>query len=409
MTLRPEVVEQLLLCKVLLSRIRFTPVARPDRATLASHIITAHDAAELAIAAICHQLGLSPSRDQNYLMNYFQPLADASHKGTDVYAKDYFSQLNRVRVDIKHLGIFPDPQQWSRVGELVFGHVSKWCQDYLGVPLAAIDHSNLLIHDDVRVVYQLARDSVENESYKECMEHLAKALHELFHRNAALRGLEVGNPRPEDAIRLAGFGVPANDYLALQEFLPRVTEGPNDVLETRWEQSHFGHPGNWRKDAAEFCLTTFLEVALKIQHAEWIPGALSCDILYEFKVTPTADEVELWTWEYPNAQNASGAEPVALSMLLNVGKETRKKVGVLKKETPFVGLIFPHRRKVSGLAAVLGGGDTGEIESLELRESKSFKQVGNVDFAAVKVTRVARKGVEEWFPSALPEIQWEPE
>lgn len=337
-------------------------------------------------------------------MSYFQPLADACHRGKDVYAKDYFSQLNRVRVDIKHLGIFPDPQQWARVGETVFGHVSKWCQDYLSVPLAAIDHSSLLIYEDVKVIYAVAKECAEKGNYKECVEYLAKALYELFHRNAALRGLIVGKGSSEDAIRLSGFGVPANDYLALQEFFPGVTKGQDGVLNVKWSQSPYGHPGNWRQDAAEFCLSTFLDVALKIQHAEWIPGAIQCDVVYELKVTPKNDEAELWEWEYAD-QGLEESKFVGLASLLVAGKKReRKAIGVLKKDAPFVGQAFPER--ASG-GAFYGG--SGPIESLELRDSESLEVIGNVDFDTVQVTRVARKGIEEWFPWELPEIPWEHE
>jgi hypothetical protein len=113
MALRPEVVERLLIAKTLLDGIRFQPSAEPTRATLTTQILTAHDAAELAIAALAHQLGVSPPRDQNYLMSYFDPVKQKMHPEKDVFAKDYFSSLNRVRVDIKHYGLFPEAKQWA--------------------------------------------------------------------------------------------------------------------------------------------------------------------------------------------------------------------------------------------------------------------------------------------------------
>lgn len=402
MVLRPEVVERLILCKSLLARIRFSPIAKPDRATLAAQIISAHDAAELGIAAVCHQLGVSPPKDQNYLMSYFQPLADAQHKGRDVYAKDYFSQLNRVRVDIKHLGIFPDPQQWARVGETVHGHVSKWCQDYLGIPLSEIDHSSLLIHEDVKVAYYAGRERAENGDFKECLEFLAKALYLLFQQNAALRGLSVGKASSEDAIRLTGFGVPANDYLALQEFLPAVKEALDKSLEVQWRQQPYGHPGNWRPNAAEFCLQTFLDVALKIQYAEWIPGAVHRDSLYDFKVVPMHQEAEVWIWEDDPHQAPIDNSNVWTATLLG-RKRVRKQVALITNNNPFVGRVLPQTSN--------GGfyGGSGKIESLELRERDTFKAIGNVDFEDVQVSLVPRKGVEKMFPWELPEIPWEPD
>ena len=55
MELRKEVVERLLLTKSLLAKMRFHSTAAPDSKFLASQIMTAHDAAELVLAAISDQ------------------------------------------------------------------------------------------------------------------------------------------------------------------------------------------------------------------------------------------------------------------------------------------------------------------------------------------------------------------
>jgi hypothetical protein len=124
MELRKGVVERLLLAKSLLSKLRFHSVAEPDSKFLAGEIMTAHDAAELVLAAISDQAGVLPSKDKHYFMDYFEPLKTL-HPERDVFAKEYFSQLNRVRVNIKHYGIFPDPRQWARVGETCYSYMSK--------------------------------------------------------------------------------------------------------------------------------------------------------------------------------------------------------------------------------------------------------------------------------------------
>src|SRR4051794_26726766 len=96
MRLKAEVLERLLLCKSFLERIRFQPVAVHDRHTLASNLIAAHDASELALAAICDQLGCLPG-GHSYLMDYFDPLKKSQHPTHDVYAKEYFRNLNSAR------------------------------------------------------------------------------------------------------------------------------------------------------------------------------------------------------------------------------------------------------------------------------------------------------------------------
>ena len=72
MPLKPEVLDRLLLSKSFLEKIRFQPVAVHDRHTLAANIIAAHDAAELAIASVCDQLGCLPQKGASFLMDYFE-------------------------------------------------------------------------------------------------------------------------------------------------------------------------------------------------------------------------------------------------------------------------------------------------------------------------------------------------
>jgi hypothetical protein len=221
MPLKPEVLDRLLLSKSFLERIRYQPVAAHDRHTLATNIIAAHDAAELAIAGVCDQLGCLPQRGASYLMDYFESFKTA--KNTEVYAREYFRNLNTTRNALKHQGLFPDNRQWARVGETSFQHITKWCWDYLGESFTELDESTLLLNASVKQLYDEARQSARNKDYKTTLEKLALALSIVFEENSALRGFEAGNSNAEDAIRVVGFGVHGNDFLALQQFLPHVS------------------------------------------------------------------------------------------------------------------------------------------------------------------------------------------
>jgi len=123
---KPEVLDRLLLSKSFLDRIRFQPVAVHDRHTLAANIIAAHDAAELAIAAIADELGCAlANAGKTYLMDYFDPIEKTTSIG--VHGREYSRQLNGVRSLLKHQGLYPDAKQWARVAESVHQHVTKWC------------------------------------------------------------------------------------------------------------------------------------------------------------------------------------------------------------------------------------------------------------------------------------------
>ncbi len=233
-----DVVDRLLVAKGLLAKIRYLPVARPDRISLAQAILSAHDAAELASAAIARHLNCLPASQKTYLMDI---LSAIQKEQGNVPHRDYFSQLNSVRIAVKHQGIFPDPQQWYRVGERTYDYLSELCQQYLGLSLDDLDESALIKDREVKEWYDKAKNALQQGQYKESLEYLAYAAEALFKSNRALRNLTVGNPRAEDAIRLAAFGVHANDYLALQEFLPSLSFKPGQYNKgvVRWEQAKY--------------------------------------------------------------------------------------------------------------------------------------------------------------------------
>jgi hypothetical protein len=233
------------------------------------------------------------------------------------------------------------------------------------------------------------------------LEHLAYAAGTLFRSNQALRNLTVGKARAEDAIKLAAFGVHANDYLALQEFLPSIThDRDRDQYVVKWEQKKYGHPGNWTRAAAEFSLKTFVDVALRIQDAEWIPGAIEFGILYEYKITALVDDVKI-IQEKPNKQSG-------ISGFL--GQPERIIVKVLQKGESLRGELFPKEKPFSlttGLLSdVLGKKEENPVFLIFSRDPFIW---GEVQAEMVHITCVPRDSeiIRQHFPD-LPEVEYEP-
>jgi hypothetical protein len=402
MLLKPEVLDRLLLSKSFLEKIRYQPVAAHDRHTLAANVIAAHDAAELAIAGVCDQLGCLPQKGNSYLMDYFESFKNA--RATDVYAREYFRNLNTARNGLKHQGLFPDTKQWARVGETSFQHITKWCWDYLVESFTELDESTLLLNASVKQLYDEARQSARNKDCKTTLEKLALALSIVFEENSALRGFEAGNSTAEDAIRVVGFGVHGNDFLALQQFLPHVSRwGARSNVPT-WKQSSFGHPGNWHENSATFCLQTFVDVAIKLQGAQWIPGALGRAILYDQQITTLKDGVEFWRW-VPDVPEGKSRP---FEAFYGIGEKTKQEIKQL----------LPHRgeklRAFVSLASVppAGGASVFTIQdddTLSVMLTDTFES-WSVRAADVKVTCVPKESeIVRRHYDWLPEIDWEPE
>jgi len=407
--LKQTVVDRLLLGKSLLDRFRFEPVAVHDRHTLARNIITAHDAAELAIAAVADELGCLPAnRGKTYLMDYFDPI----EKMTDLapQGREYLRQLNDVRSLLKHQGLYPDGRQWARVGESVYQHVTEWCSDYLKTPFSELDESALLADSEVKTRYDEARRLASEANYKAALEEIAVALSIVFRNNAALRGLTAGNPRSDDAIRLSGFGVHANDFLALQQFLPLVPTYGEEKGTPQWKQSAFGHPGNWREETVAFCLRTFIDVAIKIQDAPWIPGALSRPMLYDQEIEALKDRVEIWT----EVRKNSKGEILSGFDFFSAGEIEREVVRTLnrgEKLRAFVSVATESSGNSARDSFFGGGVKTGGVLTvMAFSTEPKLGLYGKVLASEVKVRCVPKDDdfIRQFFPQ-LTAIDWDSE
>jgi hypothetical protein len=143
MNIRKEVAEQLLLSKSLIERVRFQAAPNPDRFSLATHVLIAHDAAELAVAAIVSTRSVPLSTTRPGMMDYLTGLRTL-HPEQEVMGRDYFDRLNRTRANLKHAGVFPDSQQFSDVANTVYSLLSNLCAEYLEIALDDLDESTLL-------------------------------------------------------------------------------------------------------------------------------------------------------------------------------------------------------------------------------------------------------------------------
>jgi hypothetical protein len=391
-----ETVFRLLLAKSLLDPTRTHSVAEPDSFFLAQQLLRAHDAAELVMAAVAQHC--QARTQENYLMLYVSAVEKKTEKAVD--GKEHLSQMSQARNGLKHYGNLPNEKQWVRVTEKVYEYAEKWCREFLDIDLATLDQSALLQLSEVRQLYADAETKKGAGDYQGALESLGKALHVVFEENAALRGLHAGVPRSEDAIKLAGYGVHGNDYLALQEFLPTINEDKETgELTPQWEQTELGHPGNWRKNAVEFCLRAFLDIALKIQNASWIPGAIEFEALYEYKVTALRPVDVLG--DLP-VDGESGGE---------VLRSLREGESIAAKDVKVQQAGSSLRSLLAALNPPLGafGSQKSWPPYLEVLLRDDFRRGYITPPEAVAVTCVPRdsEAVKRYFPE-LPEIPWQP-
>src|SRR5262245_56818467 len=218
--LTADIVHRLLLSKHLLSGIQAVPPTS-DALTVARSLLTAHDVAELALATVAEHLGV-PRKPKMFLMEYAVAIREflKTRKRKKLSGYDFLARLNDERISFKHAGSLPNVPQWHSVGRTMWKHVAAWCHDYLRTELSDLDLDALMQEGPVRQRYQEAKDLHAQQHYKEALEHLAIALFTALQQLPGIFFPVVGTPRVEDALRLAGFGVNAGDYLTLQQLLP---------------------------------------------------------------------------------------------------------------------------------------------------------------------------------------------
>jgi hypothetical protein len=296
MSLRKEVLYRLLLAKSVLVPNTSTMAAWPNPYLVAKQLLNAHDAADLVFASIAdHQRRLPAKNKAPSMLECLELIDSTTGKHTG-----YFKQLNDARNGLKHVGNLPNTNQWGTVGQDVFGKLSHLCSLTLGISLEDADESELLANDEVRTFLAEARTAVASQDFRLALQEIGKALFVSLEGAPDVGVIEVGRAKAEDALKLTAYGVSANDFLRLQEFmplvsgLPRWTTGEREPLEVRWVQSEFGHPGNWHEDVVDFCLRTCIHVALNLQGAPPIPYARKFSDFYRYRVTAKDDQVEVW-------------------------------------------------------------------------------------------------------------------
>jgi len=120
--LSEETLRRLLVAKHLLASNSGQLTPQSDATTVARMVLAAHDAAELAAAAIASHLNVPNlnARDQVYLMDYPARIAAAAG-GAAFPGTDFLRRLNNARLGFKHFGNLPDPGSWHRVGSCEIG------------------------------------------------------------------------------------------------------------------------------------------------------------------------------------------------------------------------------------------------------------------------------------------------
>ena len=165
MTLKKEVLDRLLLAKSILVSARGVVPSQPNAHLIARQVLNAHDAADLAFAAIADFQNRLPAKSRAPSMLESLGCIDAVEKHSG-----YFTKLSNARDGLKHVGNLPNTNEWADVNDITFEKISGICFDTLGVRLGDIDEIELLDDPEVKQHIYEARRARDAGDFKLALE-----------------------------------------------------------------------------------------------------------------------------------------------------------------------------------------------------------------------------------------------
>jgi len=366
-----HVLRRVLVAKQLLLTAGGPLAEHSDPVAVAKAILTAHDAAELTLAAIASHLHIPGLSDRSYLMDYVGEIAK-QRPAKPLPGADFFRSLNSARRSFKHEGILPDAREWHRVIDRTWRHVDQCVFLYLDTTFDDIDLISLVGDQKVRDFALQARTFIRDERPKEALECIGQALYLVLDVLPGMRPPQLGTQNAHQAMMLAAYGIRPSDFLSLQEFVPTISKhAPNTDPQATWDTRKTGHPGNWTTRNANFCLEALIDVAVKTQHTPWHPSPVSFYVLYRDVIRAVRDGVPLWRYQQKEGR------PVVFDM------DKRIDVKVLRRGESMRGTVVIPPGQGRTLGELLGHEpsiDAAEVLAIWLDGPPEFVYFNRGDF-----------------------------
>ena len=273
--IRSEVLQRLLFAKSLLRNAEPLCTSQASTFDFAQGLLLLHDAAEAGLGAIADQLH-APLSPTMYLLSYYDKIKEADPKKREVPYRTNLRNLNTIRSNIKHKGIFPNQRESLHYPSTVFALMQEVCQQYLRINFRQLSLSDL-IEEEIRKEFIVrAQLAIEREDYEAALVALATADSVMFRPGAqetisAARtsGYVFKDPYGVRLVLdLLAAGIDVEKYRAFRDLIPTVgwrfggEEGCK--IEYKWDEA-FGHEANWTEANARRALDFCIDCALKMQ------------------------------------------------------------------------------------------------------------------------------------------------
>jgi hypothetical protein len=261
-----------------------------DAFTVARKVLTVHDVAELVLAALCIEVGSGFKITES--TSFFDLVGFVVKKFGQQDDNDQLNQrrgsllaLNHARVRFKHHGDLLDPSTTYPLVDQALEVTDLLCQRGVGLPLRSIDALASVSHEAIVEWLRMAEGQIAAGEYKGALVSIARAVSSAFW-DFDVQGVTVGKPDSEGALLLSGRGIDPASFLEMQRFLPTLYSPFHETPE--FDTRQYGHEANWTEQNVQFCWSTALTIALRLQHAPIVPQARKFYDEFEDLITVTA-------------------------------------------------------------------------------------------------------------------------
>jgi hypothetical protein len=285
-----------------------------DSRAVALAIVLSQDAAELALKAIADQLNIKATKDFSFpkLVEEIQTTLKISGP-----VANYLKRLNEARVSFKHQGNLPDSGTWFNAAGLTADYLNEICKQVFNIPLSEIDLVHLINDSHVTALLQGAKIEEKNNRFKEALEEITHAL-EAANRSIFPAGLLIapGNPDPQLALLLTGYGVDPASFIIMQQLLPKL----DFYGKITWIRNETGHTGNWNDENVSFCLETVIDLILRLQGATPRPQPKRFYDVFRDVVTVRVEHPTIFCGQDIYFPGSTGPTPLRVKSLDGVNK-----------------------------------------------------------------------------------------
>jgi len=342
--IREEVFNRIIFAKKLYKDGEIACNIENDQMIFAKGLLLLHDATENVLGAIADHVGAKLTKKDVYILEYFDIIKETDSQKKTLPYMTQIRNLNIIRNNIKHQGIFPDIKSNTYLPSTVYQLITDICQTYLGLDFSSISLKNLIRNKKVLKFINIAEKKIDNGKFKEGIFYLSFAMYYTCESISTFEYYLFGEEKikytepygSNKTIDLLQNRVDPYLYHRFKNLTPLIGKNTKTGKLSYWWDKSYGHPANWTEQNAKFCLDFCIDTALKYQR-EKNEGYSIIDYQYVFEdiIEPVGEEAIFW--------NQSIYPPEITLPTIQKPLGPREKVFTLKKGKLMVGYAFDNK------------------------------------------------------------------